>query len=87
MATLKDILLVPANRPKVIADCTKLIDEEVDSKGGLTGFAIKAAYALVKAVKPGFITEAVDHMVDDFATGWSRSGPTPRRRTSRSARL
>jgi hypothetical protein len=67
MATLKDILLVPANRPKVIADCTKLIDEEVDSKGGLTGFAIKAAYALVKAVKPGFITEAVDHMVDDFA--------------------
>jgi uncharacterized protein DUF6918 len=67
MPTLKDILLVPANRPKVITDCTKLIDEEVDSKGGLSGFAIKAAYALVKAVKPGFITEAVDHMVDDFA--------------------
>ena len=67
MATLKEILLVPANRPKVIADSTKLIDEEVDSKGGLTGFAIKAAYALVKAVKPGFITEAVDHMLDDFA--------------------
>jgi hypothetical protein len=67
MATLKEILLVPGSRPKVIADCVKLIDEEVDSKGGLTGFAIKAAYALVKAVKPGFITEAVDHMVDDFA--------------------
>ena len=67
MATLKDILLVPANRPKVIADCTKLIDEEVDSKGGLTGLAIKGAYALVKAVKPGFIADALDGMLDDFA--------------------
>ena len=66
MPTLKEILLVPGNRPKVIADCTKLIDEEVDSKGGLSGLAIKAAYAVVKAVKPGFITEAVDHMLDDF---------------------
>jgi hypothetical protein len=67
MATLKEILLGTGTRPKVVADCVKMIDEEVDSKGGLTGFAIKAAYALVKAVKPGFISEAVDNMLDDFA--------------------
>ena len=66
MPTLKDILLVPGNRPKVIADCGKLIEEEVDSKGGLTGLAVKAAFAVVKAVKPGFVSEAVDHMLDDF---------------------
>jgi hypothetical protein len=66
MPTLKDILLVEGNRPKVIADCAKLIEEEVDSKGGLTGLAVKAAFAVVKAVKPGFVTEAVDHMLDDF---------------------
>jgi len=66
MPTLKDILLVPGIRPKVVSDCVTLVQEEVDSKGGLSGLAIKAAYAVVKAVKPGFITEAIDHMLDDF---------------------
>jgi hypothetical protein len=66
MPTLTDMLLAPGNRPKVIADCVQLINEEVDSKGGLTGLAVKGAYALVKAIKPGFINEAVDHMLDDF---------------------
>ena len=68
MPTLKDILTVPGNRPKVVADCQTLVQEEVDSKGGLTGLAIKGAYALVKAVKPGFVGEALDGMLDDFAT-------------------
>jgi hypothetical protein len=68
MPTLKEILTVPGNRPRVVADCGTLIQEEVDSKGGLSGLAIKAAYAVVKALKPGFVTEAVDHMLDDFAT-------------------
>ena len=66
MPNLNEILLVPGNRPKVVADCGKLIEEEVDSKGGLTGLAVKAAFAVVKAVKPGFVNEAVDHMLDDF---------------------
>jgi hypothetical protein len=66
MSTLNEILLVPGNRPKVVADCVQLIEEEVSSKGGLTGLAIKGAFAVVKAVKPGFVAEAVDHMLDDF---------------------
>lgn len=66
MSTLKEILLVPGTRPKVVADCARLVDEEVDSKGGLSGLAIKGAYMVVKAVKPGFIPEAIDHMLDDF---------------------
>ena len=66
MSTLNEVLLVPGNRPKVVADCVRVIDEEVDSKGGLTGLAVKGAYALVKAVKPGFIADAVDSMLDDF---------------------
>ena len=66
MPNLNEILLVPGNRPKVVADCVKVIEEEVDSKGGLTGVAVKMAFAVVKAVKPGFVSEAVDHMLDDF---------------------
>ena len=68
MSTLKDVLLVPGTRPKVIVDCVRLIDEEVDSKGGLSGLAIKGAYMVVKAVKPGFVSEAIDHMLDDFVS-------------------
>jgi hypothetical protein len=67
MSTLNEILLAPAVRPSVITDCVSLIDEEVKAKGGITGLAIKGAYAVVKAIKPGFISESVDAMLDDFA--------------------
>ena len=66
MSTLNEILAAPGVRSQVVADCEKVIDEEVASKG-LTGLPIKAAYAVVKAVKPGFVKEVVDHMLDDFA--------------------
>lgn len=66
MSSLKEILTNPGARPQVISDCGRLIDEEVSSKG-LTGLPIKAAYAIVKAVKPGFVTEVVANMLEDFA--------------------
>ncbi len=66
MATLAEKLLAPAVRPKVVADSARVIDEEVASKGGLTGIAIKGAYAVVKAIKAGIIPETVDALIDDF---------------------
>lgn len=65
--TLVDKIAVQPKRQQVIKDCELLIDEEVKRKGGLSGMAIKMGYSLVKAVKPGFMTEAVDHLLDDFA--------------------
>ncbi len=59
-------LTAPEQRRRVIADCCQLIDEEVSRKGGFSGAAIKLGYATVKAVKPGFIAEAVDNLLDDF---------------------
>jgi len=66
MASLTEILTKPGVRPQVIKDSERLIEEEVDSKG-LTGLPIKAAYKVVKAVKPGFIPEVIDHLLDDFS--------------------
>lgn len=63
---LKDIILQPDKRQQVIADSEKLIDEEVASKTGLAGLAVKGAYAMVKAIKPGIIREAIDGLLDDF---------------------
>ena len=66
MSTLKDILSRPGTRPQVLRDCEQIIEEEVSSKG-LAGIPIKAAYAVVKAIKPGFIPEVIDGLLDDFA--------------------
>jgi hypothetical protein len=65
--TLVEKLTVPEKRKHVISDCVALVDDEVKRKGGLSGAAIKLAFATVKAVKPGFLEEAVDHLLDDFA--------------------
>ncbi len=65
--TLSEVITAPGKRPAVIQDCGHLIDEEVKKKGGLSGVALKMAFAAVKAVKPGFIPEAIDHMLEDFA--------------------
>lgn len=43
-----------------------MLDEEVSDKGGLGGMAVKAAYAVVKGIRPGFIRQAVDSLLDDF---------------------
>ncbi|HEY1099100.1 MAG TPA: hypothetical protein VGF99_09225 [Myxococcota bacterium] len=60
------LLADKAKRPRLLDDCVRLIDAEVDSKGGLSGMVIKGAYKVVGAVKPGFIKEAMDHLLDDF---------------------
>jgi hypothetical protein len=66
MATLLELLGNPARRGAVIDDALTVLDSEVDSKGGLSGLAIKGAYKIVKGVSPDFIRSAVDHMLDDF---------------------
>ena len=63
MSTLKEILSRPGARPQVIRDCEQVIEEEVASKG-LAGIPIKAAFAVVKAIKPGFIPEVIDGLLD-----------------------
>lgn len=64
---LGDALNDSTKKPAIVADCCSLVDEEVASKSGLSGLAVKAGYAAVKGVKPGFITEVVNRLLKDFA--------------------
>lgn len=64
---LRDALLDPNKKPAVIKDCTTLVDEEVSSKSGLSGIAVKAGYGAVKGIKPGFITEVIEKLLPEFA--------------------
>src|SRR3954464_10388031 len=66
MGDLKGIIADPARRGQVVQDCAKLVDDEVSSKGGLSGMAVKGAYAIVKKVKPGIVPEVVDKLLDAF---------------------
>lgn len=66
MPTVAEALLAEGKRPAVVADCATLIDEEVASKSGLGGLAIKTAFATVKALKRGIIPESVNALLDDF---------------------
>lgn len=66
MPQLKDVLLQPGKRPQIVTECEQLLDEEVAAKGGLSGLAVKGAFKMVKAVKPGMIREAIDGLLDDF---------------------
>lgn len=63
---LKEVLLDGAKRPAVVGDLTRLIDDEVSAKSGVSGLAIKSGYGLVKKIKPGIIGDAVDTLADDF---------------------
>ena len=64
--TLADYVGVAPARDRVVADCVTLVDEEVKSKGGLSGVAIKGAYGTVKAIKPRFVPEVIDALFDDW---------------------
>jgi hypothetical protein len=66
MASLREVLGVGEKRKVVIDDACHVLDLEVADKGGLTGLAIKAAYKVVQGIKPGFIREVVNHLLDEF---------------------
>lgn len=66
MSELKETL-DETDREIIVGDVVELIDEEVSSKGGLTGAALKGGYSAVKRLEDGnMIDNAVDSMLDEF---------------------
>jgi hypothetical protein len=53
-------------RTAVVKDACDVLDQEVQEKSGLTGVAIRGAYSIVKGIKPGFTSEVIDGLLDDF---------------------
>ncbi len=67
MPSLPETLNSDVKKNQVVDDCCAVIDAEVDDKGGLSGFAIKAGYAVVKGVKPGFVKHVVHDLLPEFS--------------------
>ncbi len=55
-----------ANRVDTIGALVTAIEAEVAGQSGLSGTAVKAAYATVQKVKPNIVHNATDAMLDDF---------------------
>ena len=66
MSALADRLLSPENRPRLVEGCATLVETEVQAKKGLSGIAVKGAFAIVTKLKPGIIPDAIDRLLDDF---------------------
>jgi hypothetical protein len=66
-ATLPEILLAPDTQPHVTADCMKLIEQEVSSKSGVSGTAVKLAYKAANTLKPGYLQFTVESLIPDMA--------------------
>lgn len=49
----------------IAADCTQLIEEQVSTKHGLSGLALKATYGMVKGVGPTYIPGAIGRLLPD----------------------
>ena len=65
-ATLDQILLAPETQPSVVADCLTLIDQEVSSKSGVSGAAVKLAYKTAKTFAKGYLKETVETLLPEF---------------------
>lgn len=81
MGALTDVIADETRRRAVCDDGVAAIKDEVASKRGLTGVAVKAGFKAVQGVKPGFIPMALNHLLDDFAAqidpfydAWKASG-------------
>ena len=66
MSSLREQMGTGDKRNAVIADACQVLDAEVADKGGLSGIAIKGAYKIVQGVRPGFVKDTVNNLLDDF---------------------
>ena len=64
--TLDQILLAPDVQPDVVADCLTLIEQEVASKHGISGAAVKLAYKTARTFAKGYLQSTVENLLPDL---------------------
>lgn len=64
--SLREQFQTRERRAPLIEDALQVLDAEVQSKSGLGGLAIKAAFGVLKGVSPGILKQIIDKLLDDF---------------------
>ncbi|MDX2214977.1 MAG: hypothetical protein SFY66_16940 [Oculatellaceae cyanobacterium bins.114] len=62
---LHDKLKDKTTQANLVADCAKLMDEQVAAKGGISGLALKAAYGVVKGIEPSYVPKAIQRLLPE----------------------
>ncbi|MBD0268605.1 hypothetical protein [Pseudanabaena sp. FACHB-2040] len=62
---LREKIQDKAIRENIAADFAKLMDEQVATKNGFSGMALKTAYNVVKGVDAGYIPGAIGRILPD----------------------
>ncbi|BAY29159.1 hypothetical protein NIES2107_10000 [Nostoc carneum NIES-2107] len=65
---LSEELLNPTKKDLLVDDCCTMIEEQIASKSGLSGIALKTAFAALKGVKPGYIPHVVEQLLPQCFT-------------------
>lgn len=65
--TLNEMLLAPDVQPHVITDCKALVEQELATKSGISGTAVKVAYKAVTTFAHGYYQEMIEMMLPDMA--------------------
>jgi hypothetical protein len=60
---LSDGLLDSNKKAMVVDDCCTMIDAQLASKSGISGMALKAAFAALRGIKPGYIPHVVEMLL------------------------
>jgi hypothetical protein len=64
--SIKDVLLDPQRQAEVVQACVQLVENEVQSKKGLTGMGIKTGFKAVKKFKPDIISQLLKDLLPEF---------------------
>ena len=67
MATLESTLLTPDRREKLVADCVRVIEAQIASRGPIRRLALGAGLAVLDAIKPRALPRAVGALLPEFA--------------------
>jgi hypothetical protein len=67
MKSLKNAIEDPSTFDAATRDCVALVESEVASKSGLSGMAIKAGFATLRGLRPGFLDSVVRGLLPEFA--------------------
>jgi hypothetical protein len=63
MATLQEVLITQQNWDPLVADCQALVQQELNSKNGVSAAGIKVAYKAVTAFAPGYYQQTIAAML------------------------
>lgn len=60
---LREKIQDAGTKASIAEDCAKLLDEQVASKGGISGLTLKAAYRALKGIGPTYVTRALQRLL------------------------